>query len=347
MYTANHPCRKCHAVSPDLAGCLHCDYLKCVSPERGRCCGRCPIHCRATGCKFKGPVEWLDMPILEDCTPRKVLSRRGQFQFNPSKRTIGLEIECSNYKYGSDISKAVKQVGGALVSDGSVSQGFEINTAPMNGDVFVHAVQLLANAMESAETVSDVKASIHVHIGCNDMSEWDLMKVIMLYGRLESGLYSVIDPRRLIGRYSVPNGGRDLVRLLEDSTDPRKDIFEMAYGQTPSRETANYGKNNRAPNGSSRYLGMNLHSWYHRGTIEFRAHHGTRQWSKMVGWAMLLCSIVDTANASSIKTVVNWPQGLEGLKKVSPTPWVKQWVVDRWTKFSKMRQVKTDPIADF
>lgn len=291
-------------------------------------------------------VQYTNMPADDSGKPIHVLSKLTQFKFNPSRRTIGMEVECSSYLGGHLVNKAVADIGGAVVSDGSVLDGFEINTPPMNGDVFVYAAQNISEALIAAQAKSNAKSSVHVHIGCTDMSYYDIRHLVMLYGRLESGLYSIIDPRRFSADYSKPCGGRELLTLLDNPLTARTDLIEMVYNKAPDR-TIRDQAHRKTPSTAGRYWGLNLHSWFHRGTVEFRAHHGTVQWEKMVGWSMLLCAIADGAIKYSESTIREWPQGLEGLKRIAPTPWVRDWIVRRWDKFAAKRNNKFEPITDF
>jgi hypothetical protein len=46
-----------------------------------------------------------------------------------------------------------------------------------------------------------------------------------------------------------------------------------------------------------RYRGLNLHSWFYQGTLEFRHHEGSTDWEEIVNWAMFCGFIVDLAKA--------------------------------------------------
>lgn len=278
-----------------------------------------------------------------DTVPVPVLSALGQFKFNPSKRTIGLEIECSDYKGGKIVEAAVKDLGGALVSDGSVSGGFEINMPPMNGDKFVHGTGFICDALREAKATANEAAGLHVHVGCRDMEYADMRRMVMLYGQLESGIYSIIDSRRFVGTYCRPNGGRSLLDVLKDPRTAKRDLIVMTYGKEPSRDIQSLWRNK----GSNRYWGFNLHSWFFRGTVEFRMHHGTTQWEKMVGFSMLLAAIADRSLGMSDQQIYDMPQGKAGLLEIAPTQWCKDWVKERWTKFAAKRNDKEEPIADF
>lgn len=339
-----HACSDCH--SSNRVACRHCLVPGCEGvPEA--CCGHCEVHCSAHGCGGVVDPGRFAMAMEDGGQKPKIWhSRPGQFQFNPVKRTIGLEVEIERFRNGVGVGQFVKSIGGAIVSDGSVASGFEINTPPMNGDAYVHMTQGLSLALIKARAKTGTAASMHTHIGCLDLSYDDIRRAVILYGRLESGLYSIIDPRRFTGQYSRPNGGRMLANCLQDPGNAKEAIIRMVF-KKPAGKSFRRDCEGKHPSGGQRYWGMNLYSWFHRGTIEFRMHHGTIQWEKMAGWGMLLASMVDCSTRYSEKSIQEWPQGLKGLLKASPTPWVQEWVKTRWDKFAAKRNNKLGPIADF
>lgn len=110
-------------------------------------------------------------------------------------------------------------------------------------------------------------------------------------------------------------------------------------------------------------MGINMHSWILRGTVECRIHHGTTKWQKMIPWGLILAGIADFAIKASESEIKNLPTGRAGLKLIAPdTPicfssipmdpekydatkdGVRQWIDNRWDFFGKNRKNPNEPI---
>ena len=46
-----------------------------------------------------------------------------------------------------------------------------------------------------------------------------------------------------------------------------------------------------------RYFGLNLHTWFERGTVEYRHHEGTIAWTKLLYWALFCGWFTEIASA--------------------------------------------------
>lgn len=275
--------------------------------------------------------------------PPPVLSGRGEFRINPLKRLIGYEIEVSECRDGSRVNSLAQKYGAGLCHDGGM---FEMNPPPGNGDKLVSMLKDISTQLREAGVKAGTRDGLHTHIDCRDLSWEDIRKVCVLYGKTEPALYSLIDPRRFTansqrGGFSKPVGGPGLVRMMSSPITAKEDIINFVFG---SKENMLESRGNgKQPRGGDRYLGLNLYSWWIRGTIEFRMHHGTTRWEKMLYWGMLLGGMVQTAVDKGGKTIADWPVGKEGMLAYAPTDDCRKWVNDRWDYFAKKRKNKNQP----
>lgn len=267
-------------------------------------------------------------------SPIVFLSKRNQFKRNPSNRLVALEIEVSSYVKGKKCSDVAKSLGAAVMSDGSVPGGFECCTAPANGDILIENLEVLSKTFRECGAKADEKAGLHCHVDCSDLSYNDLRKLIMIYARTEKAIYGIIDSRRAQGQYSRPYGP-GLEKMVSEPFDCRRDIMSLVFGDRMDHTfKGGFGKGSH---GADRYMGLNLSSWWIRGTVEFRMHHGTTKAEKMVPWAMLMAGMVDSAVKATDKEANNWPVGCEGLLKYAPTEEVKWWCALRYQFFNKKK----------
>lgn len=275
--------------------------------------------------------------------PVPVLSGRNEFNKNPLRRMIGYEIETSECYDGLKCTALAKEIGAGMVADGGC---FEMTTPPANGDKLVELITKISERIRKyGARCNGTGAGLHTHIDCRDASYQDMRKIIMLYGKLEGALFSIIDSRRATNAMCKPLGGKGLVMLMSDHVNHKENILRLVYSDNGKGKGGGGGRGRtKDPTGGDRYVAMNLHSWWMRGTIEFRMHHGTTKAEKMIPWGMLLCSMCDIAINRGDKEIDNWPTGLDGLLKVAPTDEVRTWVQQRWDFFASKRAEKNKPL---
>lgn len=277
-------------------------------------------------------------------TPLTAAERLKNHRRNPSQRHVGLEIEVSKYSDARPVMEAVKKWKGSIVSDGSVANGFEINTQPVNGDMLEDMVKELSEAIrKKGGGLADHKAGLHVHVDCADLSREDMRKFLILYGKVEDALYGIIDPARKTGTFSKPMGGDGLVKMFSDPEDTKNKILLQTYGIWSGRAAKEVGAGAKSAPGMDRYFGLNMHSWFHRGTIEFRHHHGTTKWDRMLYWSMLLAAMVDRAVALPAKDILAHRTGLNGLLDIATTEKLREWIKIRWDYFNKKEKKDGKP----
>jgi hypothetical protein len=274
-------------------------------------------------------------------------SERHEFKLNPVRRTIGVEIEVAGVRSDDrdTINRVVKFWNGGIVRDGSLpSEGFEINTMPADGDRFIEQISDICSAIRTDEGFADCSCGLHVHVGAKDLRWWEVRRVIGLYAKVEDGLFRVIAPSRRKGQFCVPCGDTFMQHLISPTSTPmlKMKMTKMLYGDVSARRIPEMRKDkyNRA-----RYSALNIHSWMHRGTIEFRHHHGTVNKAKIVNWALLCAALVDKAARMTEAQIDAHPEGVEGLAVIAPTEECKAWVRTRAAHFGN-RLGNKRPVMD-
>lgn len=279
-------------------------------------------------------------------------SVRLQHRVNPSLRYLSLELEIAGAnKKGNDINKVIRKWKSSVVRDGSLpSEGFEINTAPASGDLFVQQMQEMADALKAQEAFANGQCGMHCHIDARDMRYSDIRKLLMLHTMVEDGLFGIISPARKTG--SSAHYCEACTRKFADVLKPKitakdgldgfkKAMFVMLYNNTnPKTHRAN-------KNAGHRYLALNLQSWMFRGTIENRMHHGSVVFSEMVGWGILMAGMLDYASTHSDNNILELdkvPNVVDRLVQISPTDENKAWIKDRWDFYHKPRSASSDVI---
>ncbi len=281
-------CEQCHSCCE----CIHC--ARCGDACESTCgdCDRCSDCCE---CSEDRGVELTENPLTFH-TPDRTQRKR-----NPSARHLSVEIEVAGLTHkdqGYRIDHVVDDWSASVVEDGSLpDEGFEINTAPAGGDLFVEQIQDFDAAFKHAGTKITNACGLHVHIDARDFSYYDIRRLVRVYARIEYALFDMVPGRRRTGTYSKPCG-RIYLDAIEGAAGlvPRghkmlkKSVFETLY---PGNSERSYCSARRRKYESARYYALNLHSWLLRGTVECRLFNGTALADKIIPWGRMWAMILD------------------------------------------------------
>jgi hypothetical protein len=247
-------------------------------------------------------------------------AKKHQHKTNTSRRHISLEIEIArDGGNGADyVLPVAEKWDDPIVEDGSLpDSGYEINTNPSSGDVFIKHITELCTALSEAEAHVDRSCGMHCHVSASDYSYFDLFKLCRLYTLIEDGMFSCVAPSRRNNRYAKRCA--DAYRFGHYTTF-KNDIIAALYGDdalrlrpswdnTKGKPSTRYhrGKNRLAPMaekyGQERYNALNLHSFFYRGTVEFRHHQGSTQAHKATRWGMLCAAVLDAAQRMTLAEI--------------------------------------------
>jgi hypothetical protein len=258
-----------------------------------------------------------------------------------STRLVGLEIEVAKVSENTEsLVQACRTWRASIVEDGSVDDGFEINTSPAAGDYLPAMIARIGRGLREADARVDQRCGLHVHVDCRDFSFYDMRKLVKLYTKIEPALFAMMPGSRRRSVYCRPCGQRFVYDLdhFKIPKDSKRKLLQNVTDSTPdvSWKTQRSSKGGRY---GSRYNAMNLLSWLYRGTIECRLHTGTVQASKMHCWALLWQAIVDFAYKNTeheINTL--YDSGDLGsaeplLLKIAPSDEVRAYVTSRINEF--------------
>jgi len=94
-------------------------------------------------------------------------------------------------------------------------------------------------------------------------------------------------------------------------------MFDMRWYKNHDKLAIKYDKGEKYNH--TRYCGLNLHSVFYRGTIEFRQHAGTVDEEKILRWAGILLFVVDYAinhySDQTITSLYEMPMGGQKLNR--------------------------------
>lgn len=359
--TAKPACELCNYCTEGCCRCKSCpNCRRKYAQENGNFCRDC--HICNTCCQCHGIDRYNPETITFHDVEKTYKFPKLGFRTNPSKRYIAAEIEIgvANQDKTTEILDTIKKWGGSIVDDGSLPKptGFEINTAPANGELYVKQINEICEALEKQQCKITPECGLHVHVDARDFSYTDLKKLLILYEQIEPGIFSIIAPDRVNSTFCRPCGGAFAKGLQTVKPDDLKTrIIGNVYGlgENPIITSNSMEEIRRHKYNNSRYSAMNVHSWFMtgRGTIESRVHQGTKSPKHIINWGILWAGILDYAVKTPESDIINMKgSSVEKLVEVAPTNDVKEWVVARreyfanYSKQKGIRQLTAEAISE-
>lgn len=328
-------CRKCK----ECCECSHCSY--CGEPEDTCCsnCDQCEDHCRCficNGCDKTrdSGYQCSSCEYCENCCScpdEGWISPKKNAWHGKTGRYMGVEIEVDSGDKNA-VTKTIQKWGAGLVQDGSLSdEGFEITTAPARGHEFLDQIKEITNDLAVADAKITRSCGLHVHVDARDLKFYEIRKILNYYAAIEPALYAILPKWRRNSKYCVPNGKRFAGIQLNKHKKLRHDVHKVCYQTTNMQELPDRKKHKYD---DARYFGFNLHSWFYRGTIEFRHFGGSIECRKITNWARLCCAIIEYSAFAKDSDIdnLNYDEPAKNLEKAMLLAGndVYEWVLHRW-----------------
>ena len=241
-----------------------------------------------------------DNPYCSDCAPNDIddmlynlddreppaCSRKAEsFKF-PVRRLVGVEVECL-FPYNDALDTPNFWTS---TSDGSISseEGYdcvEMVSYPASGDLLLESIDNLMRWSSDVGAIVNRSCGLHVHFNSLDLTARQVAHVGIVYRYFEEILKGMMPNSRQSSNWckDFPIPKKQLRHITDES-----ELIEMYYDYMDSHPSAD--KYNDA-----RYCGLNVHSRYYHGSLEFRLHSGTINKTKILNWIQILNRIIDMA----------------------------------------------------
>lgn len=297
-------CRICLSCCECLI-CRNCaSVVECDDDDDDDCgfCDNCESCAGCCSCRPGGGVRWLSPPAETVFHAASALSERKQ---NRSMRAVACEIEVAGStlrKGAKNLTAVLRRWHGAIVHDGSLpSRGFEINTAPAAGDFLLKQLKEICDVLAFNEAHASSDCGLHVHVDTRDFSGFDLRRLAMIYYLVENGIFALQPSSRASSSYANHCGSHLLTRgLLNASSEAEAgkhlicSVYDLDIGYW--RDYASLARQKYV---DSRYNALNLHSHWHRGSVEFRHGAGSVSYNYISKWALLCLRVAEAAKKYS------------------------------------------------
>jgi len=222
---------------------------------------------------------------LEDKEPPACSREAESFEF-PVRRLVGVEVECLI----PHIDALDTPSFWTSTSDGSINSeegydGIEMVSYPASGDLLLESIDNLILWSNDIGAVVNRSCGLHVHFNSLDLTARQVAHVGIVYRYFEEILKGMMPNSRQSSNWckDFPIPKNQLRYITEES-----ELIELYYDHMDSYPSTD--KYNDA-----RYCGLNIHSRYYHGSLEFRLHSGTLNRTKILNWIQILNRIIDMA----------------------------------------------------
>ena len=334
-------CRRCEThkrVEDSCAACMSCNKCcRCIS------CQNCGDYCKDAYCepcrRCEGCCSCGNRVNFFQQSPKFHMASRVEHKLNPTNRYIAAEIEVAGVieDISSSLDTLINNWGGSIVYDGSLPKnGFEINTSPARGDLFVKQINEISGLLEKGRAKINDKCGLHVHVDARDLNFYDMRRLINTYAAIEKGLFAMVPPDRYKSHFCIPCGDRYLSRITQGRMpykDVKKNVIQAVYNSASTQDMRNDKYN------PARYYAMNMHSLFYRGTIECRLFNGTIEADKIIRWGILWAMIIDyvqQADDEKIAAEMSREKPIESLLTIAQSaPFIQEFIQSCCDKYNK------------
>jgi hypothetical protein len=192
--------------------------------------------------------------------------------------------EWSSHVSGTHTGWTVKP-DGSIRANGGYDRCGELISPPLQGEEGIEQVRKVCEMLTQWGSSVNQSCGLHVHVYARHTPAVAIRKLVYEYARNERVIDSVMAPSR---RNSNNHFCGSIARLAREPRLP---------AATDMRElTRIVGACGRS---ASRYVKLNMESFWRHGTVEFRHHQGTVDPVKVTNWVLLCLRMVEGASADT------------------------------------------------
>ena len=206
------------------------------------------------------------------------------FDYLNVNRLVGIEAECM---YPIQDSMYYPK-NWAHTYDGSINaiddyEGIEMVSSPSSGDILYQQIRDLSEWAIEHEAIVNSSCGLHVHFDSTNLNYRQVAHIAIVYKEFEPYLKSMMPPSRQDSRWCKEFPMSIDTLLSINSEEMLVEEYYEYMGSVPSVDKYN----------DARYCGLNIHSRYFHGSLEFRLHSGTLNPTKIRNWVRILNAIIE------------------------------------------------------
>lgn len=295
-------------------------------------------------------------------------------------RTFGVELEITRVDYAgmsprTDLAERINMLEGVkcfspcsthtnrdgywkVVSDGSVNGlALEVVSPILKGTEGLAQLKKVCDLLNALNAEVDSSCGVHIHHGMQDFKHnvegaRKLKALYSLYWNHEDVIFSMLPRSRRANNFN-----RRLRWSQAEAINNAWFTYEIGYSYYTHRIVEGHGVKDKALKDriasfiqdrhhydDSRYTGLNLHSYWDKGTVEFRSHGGSTDYRKLAGWIGFTQAMVELAATKKVhgrkvkNTRVSLKKQTARLMDLMDNHDIRSYVEERQTKFARLNE---------
>lgn len=272
-----------------------------------RICSRCSLALELTPENFQHRADngWIDRRC-QSC--RREVDRQNRAARRAARRAgdgrqFGVEIEYigDRYAVGQEMTNRglacafegythrVREGQWKIVTDASISSGYELVSPPLSGAEGRRQVKLACEALAAAGARVNRSCGLHVH---HDVSDLDVRS----FGRLFRGWYNsqpaidkLVAASRRGSQWAEPLREREVASIEQLRNVERRTVQSIYV---------------------DRYRALNVACFPRQGTVEVRQHQGTTNAAKILAWIAFGQAMIARAKSDAEQAAIASPHRL-------------------------------------
>lgn len=189
----------------------------------------------------------------------------------------------------------------------------EFVTPPLNyGDI--ETLQSIIRALRAAGAKSDSSCGIHIHVDGANHTPDSMKRLITFMIARQDLIYEALEVGQRERRWCQKINGNILSEMKKQKNLTKDTIEKIWY--SPANDNYRDGINHQHYN-STRYHGINLHSYFSKGTIEFRLFNSTLHAGKIKAYLQFCLAISAWAITSNDRIIFRSMEGYTAEQKVT------------------------------
>jgi len=201
-------------------------------------------------------------------------------------RRLGIEVESESYNHNT-------RNHWKIISDASISgaDGNEIVSPVLSGVDGIEQVKKVCLALNRAGAKINTSCGFHVHFGANDLNVQNFRNLFQSYLELENKIDEIMPESRRGSRNTYCKS------LASIASSKSAALTKIKNAQTINDMSNAFNL--------SRYFKLNIQSFQRHGTVEFRHHSGTTQFSKVKNWILICARLIEYSKQNGVTNNLN------------------------------------------
>lgn len=213
-------------------------------------------------------------------------TRRNRNELAAALQAAGVDAQVSGYTH--NVTRYWK-----LVTDASVSGGFEIVSPVLRGDAGFAELKIVCDTLETLGCTVDRQCGVHLHLGAQNEDFGTIQRFMMNYAKHEDSIDCLVPPSR---RYSSNSMIKSLIGYHQHDSEAAV-VSRVNDTLDRYRAARNINELQRCLS-FDRYHKVNLQSYTRHNTIEVRQHSGSLSAKKIEEWTRLMGALFASSRAA-------------------------------------------------